>query len=101
MTKIKSSNLDNDVITGLTEDTSPAADDVIIVYDTSATALKKVKKSNFALAAPEITSISPTVVDPDGSTTTNITINGTGFVNPPVVKFIGAGYPFFAQASVG
>ena len=100
MTKIKSSNLDNDVITGLTEDTSPAADDVIIVYDTSATALKKVKKSNFALAAPEITSISPTVVDPDGSTTTNITINGTGFVNPPVVKFIGADATVYTSASV-
>ena len=86
MTKIKSSNLDNDVVTGLTEDTSPAADDVIIVYDTSATSLKKVKKSNFALSAPEITSISPTVVDPDGSTTQNITT--INFVNPPVVKFI-------------
>ena len=100
MTKIKSSNLDNDVITGLTEDTSPAADDVIIVYDTSATALKKVQKSNFALSAPEITSISPTVVDPDGSTTTNITINGVGFVNPPVVKFIGADATVYTSASV-
>ena len=87
MTKIKSSNLDNDVVTGLTEDTSPAADDVIIVYDTSANSLKKVQKSNFSLAAPEITSISPTVVDPDGSTTT--TLDHTGFVSD---KTKGDGY---------
>jgi hypothetical protein len=100
MTKIKSSNLDADVVTGLTEDTSPAADDVIITYDTSAGSLKKVQKSNFALSAPEISNISPTIVDPDGSTTTNITINGVGFVNPPVVKFVGSDATVFTSPSV-
>ena len=35
-------------VTGLTEDTSPAEDDLILVYDTSATGFKKVQKSNFA-----------------------------------------------------
>ena len=35
-------------ITGLTEDTSPAETDLIVVYDGSAGALKKVAKSNFA-----------------------------------------------------
>ena len=35
-------------ITGLTEDTSPAETDLIMVYDGSAGALKKVAKSNFA-----------------------------------------------------
>ena len=38
-------------ITDLTEDTSPAEDDMIVVYDTSATGLKKVAKSNFAASA--------------------------------------------------
>jgi hypothetical protein len=34
------------VITSRTEDTSPAADDSLLIYDLSATAMKKVKKSN-------------------------------------------------------
>ena len=38
-------------ITALTEDTSPAETDLIVVYDGSAGALKKVAKSNFAASA--------------------------------------------------
>ena len=37
-------------ITGLTEDSSPAEDDLLITYDTSAGSLKKVQKSNIAAA---------------------------------------------------
>ena len=38
-------------ITALTEDTSPAETDLIVVYDGSAGSLKKVQKSNFAASA--------------------------------------------------
>ena len=37
-------------ITGLTEDSSPAEDDFLITFDTSASSLKKVQKSNIAAA---------------------------------------------------
>ena len=37
-------------VTDLTEDTSPAEDDLLITYDTSAGSLKKVQKSNIAAA---------------------------------------------------
>ena len=48
-TKIKSSNIDADVLTGNTElSASAAADDVLLVYDTSATEFKKIQKSNIA-----------------------------------------------------
>ena len=44
-TKIRQSNLDNSVITGLTEVTTVADDtDVFLVYDTSAGVLKKIQK---------------------------------------------------------
>lgn len=45
---VDAGTLSTDAITGQTEDTTPADDDLILVYDTSATALKKVQKSNFA-----------------------------------------------------
>ena len=40
--------LTTSAVTGLTEDTSPAETDLILVYDGSAGAFKKVQKSNFA-----------------------------------------------------
>ena len=45
MAKIRQSNLDNTVITGLTEVTTVADDtDVFLVYDTSAGRLKKIQR---------------------------------------------------------
>ena len=41
---------DEAAITGLTEDTSPAEDDFLVTFDTSASALKKVAKSNISAA---------------------------------------------------
>lgn len=47
MAKIRQSNLDASVITGHTElATTAASDDVFLVYDTDAAALKKIQKSN-------------------------------------------------------
>lgn len=47
MAKIRQSNLDATVITGHTElATTAASNDVFLVYDTDAAALKKIQKSN-------------------------------------------------------
>jgi len=48
---VDAGTLSTDAITGQTEDTTPADDDLILTYDTSASALKKVQKSNFASPA--------------------------------------------------
>ena len=45
---ITSGKLSSNVISTLTEDTSPADDDLVLTFDTSASALKKVQKSNLA-----------------------------------------------------
>ena len=61
MAKIRQSNLDNSIITGLTEVTTVADDtDVFLVYDTSAGVLKKIQRSKVRLNSPTVTSISPT-----------------------------------------
>ena len=50
---VDAGTLSTDAITGQTEDTTPADDDLILTYDTSASALKKVQKSNLA-TAPDV-----------------------------------------------
>ena len=60
------------VITGQTAETSVADDDVILIFDTSASALRKMTKANFA---PAVTlSYSSSTATGDGSTT-GFTIN--------------------------
>ena len=86
---ITESNVGSDIINAQTELAETANDaDFILVYDTSAGALKKVLKSNFTLQVPTITSISPSTVASDGSTLHNITINGSGFSTSPTVTFV-------------
>jgi hypothetical protein len=82
-TKIKSSNLDADIVTGFTElNEQVASDDLVIIYDVSTGTLKKVTTLNSTLSAPTVTSISPTNVDSkDSATTTTFTVTGTGFVS--------------------
>ena len=78
---ITTAKLNNDVITGQTElaETANAAD-FILVYDTSAGALKKVLKSNFTLQVPTISSVSPTsLTSGDGTGNYTIVITGTGY----------------------
>ena len=78
---ITTAKLNNDIITGQTELAEAANDaDFILVYDTSASALKKVLKSNFTLQVPTISSVSPTSLT-SGDSTGNYTIviTGTGF----------------------
>jgi len=75
---ISEEHLDVTAITGNTELSATAADDdILLVYDTSAGALKKILKSNVSLAAPTFTSVSPTSLT-TGDLTGNYTIVVTG-----------------------
>jgi len=79
MAKIRQSNLDNSIVTGLGELTSVASGDQTIVYDASSGTLKKITQSNL-LNTPAISSVSPTsVTSGDGTGNYTFTITGTGF----------------------
>ena len=98
-TKIKSSNIDADVLTGNTElSASAAADDVLLVYDTSAGALKKIQASNVGLVSPRITSVSPTnLTSGDGTGNHTIVVTGTRFssdVSATLIKTGGSALAF-------
>ena len=73
-------------ITGQTAETSVADDDLILIYDTSADALRKMTKANFA---PAVTlSYSSGTATGDGSTT-GFTINSGRAVNDTLVMVNG------------
>src|SRR6056300_1362137 len=79
MAKIRQSNLDNSIVTGLGELTSVASGDQTIVYDASSGTLKKISQTNL-LNFPVVSSVSPTsVVSGDGTGNYTFTIAGTGF----------------------
>ena len=74
-------------ITGQTAETSVADDDLILIFDTSASALRKMTKANFA---PAVTlSYSSGTATGDGSTT-GFTINSGRSVNDVLVIVNGA-----------
>jgi len=78
---ISEEHLDTTVVTGLTELSEEANNsDTLIVYDTSAGALKKILRSNLVLQTPTVSSVSPTsVTSGDGTGNYTFTITGTGF----------------------
>src|SRR6056300_1977730 len=79
MAKIRQSNLDNSIVTGLGELTSVASGDQTIVYDASSGTLKKISQTNL-LNLPVVSSVSPTsVTSGDGTGNYTFTITGTGF----------------------
>src|SRR5210317_2138823 len=79
MAKIRQSNLDNSIVTGLGELTSVASGDQTIIYDASTGTLKKISQTNF-LNFPTVSSVSPTsVLSGDGTGNYTFTITGTGF----------------------
>src|SRR6056300_290353 len=81
MAKIRQSNLDNSVVTGLGELTTVATGDQTIVYDASTGTLKKISQTNF-LNFPTISSVSPTsVTSGDGTGNYTFTITGAGFTS--------------------
>jgi hypothetical protein len=81
MAKIRQSNLDNTVVTGLGELSSVASGDQTIIYDASTGTLKKISQTNF-LNFPAVSSVSPTsVTSGDGTGNYTFTITGTGFTS--------------------
>ena len=79
MAKIRQSNLDNSIVTGLGELTSVASGDQTIVYDASSGTLKKISQINL-LNSPTVSSVSPTsVTSGDGTGNYTFTITGSSF----------------------
>jgi hypothetical protein len=87
---ISEEHLDATVITGHTElSASAATDDVLLVYDTSAGVIKKIQASNVGVAAPVISSVSPTsALTGDGTGNHTFVITGTGFSVGSTAKLI-------------
>tara|TARA_A100001515_G_scaffold77454_1_gene61497 strand:- start:7530 stop:9266 length:1737 start_codon:yes stop_codon:yes gene_type:complete len=87
---ISEEHLDVTAITGHTELDAVADDtDVLLVFDTSASAIKKIKRSNISLQAPSVTSISPTnALTGDGTGNFTIVITGTKFDATATASFI-------------
>jgi hypothetical protein len=90
---IENEHINSNVITGQTELSAAAADDdVLLVYDTSAGAIKKIQSSNVGLQAPTISSISPTnLISGDGTGNYTITITGTGYIADVTAKLVKQG----------
>ena len=88
---VTSAKLSTDFITGQTELAEQAAnDDVLLIYDSSAGALKKVSKANTTvLESPTVSSVSPTNVNSDAGST-SFTITGTGFTAGTNARLIGS-----------
>ncbi|MDA9761347.1 hypothetical protein N9C63_00300 [bacterium] len=87
---ISEEHLDVTSITGHTELSETANDsDVLLIYDASAGALKKVLRSNLVLQAPTFSSISPTNVNTgDGTGNATFTITGTEFSTGTTAKLL-------------
>ena len=87
---ISEEHLDKTAVTGHTELAAEAdVDDILLVYDASADAIKKIKRSNVALQAPTFTSVSPTnALSGDGTGNHTFTVTGTKFDSNPTVTFI-------------
>ncbi len=78
---ISEEHIDVTAITGNSELSAQADDnDVLLVFDTSAGVIKKIQKSNVALAVPTFTSVSPTsLLTGDGTGNHTIVVTGTKF----------------------
>ena len=88
---VSEEHLDVTAITGNTELSAvAAADDVLLVFDTSSGTIKKIQASNIN-SAPTITSISPTsALTGDGTGNHTFTITGTNFNASAQAHFINA-----------
>ena len=78
---VSEEHIDVTAITGNTELSAVAADDdVLLVFDTSANAIKKIQRSNVALQAPTYSSVSPTnLLTGDGTGNFTIVVTGSRF----------------------
>ena len=87
---VSEEHLDNTAITGHAELAATAADDdVLLIFDTDAGAIKKIQRSNVSLAAPTFTSVSPTNINTgDGTGNATFTITGTNFTTGSTANLI-------------
>ena len=87
---ISEEHLDNTAITGHSElSAASASDDVLLVFDTSAGAIKKIQRSNIAPDAPTFTSVTPTNANSgDGTGNHTFVITGTKFDSGATAVFI-------------
>ena len=78
---ISEEHIDVTAVTGHSELSAAADDnDVLLVFDTSASAIKKIQRSNLVLQAPTFTSISPSnALTGDGTGNHTFTITGTKY----------------------
>src|SRR6056300_652087 len=93
MAKIRQSNLDEAIVTGLTELSESRADgDFVMVYDSSSGTLKKIQASNLGLVGPKISSVSPTnALSGDGTGNHTFTITGTNLTGASAVLITSSG----------
>ena len=96
-TSVESGMVNTNVITGQTEETSIADDDLVLIYDTSATAFRKIQKSNLVnlttAASVNITTVGDEFSNYDtisSNVTTTVPSNSNGFLMGPIT--VGSGY---------
>jgi len=97
---ITEANVHNDTIVQQTEVTNVASNDTVLVYDTSAGALRKITQTNL-LNFPVISSVSPTnLTSGDGTGNYTIVITGTGFIGATatLIGNDGTSYSFDSHA---
>ena len=90
MAKIRQSNIDEAIVTGLTELAEKRADgDFVLIYDGSTGSLKKIQASNLGIVTPTVSSVSPTnVVTGDGTGNATFTITGKNFAVGTTAKLV-------------
>ena len=78
---ISEEHIDVTAVTGHSELSAAADDnDVLLVFDTSANAIKKIQRSNVALQTPTFSSVSPSnLLTGDGTGNHTIVVTGTKF----------------------
>jgi hypothetical protein len=93
MAKIRQSNIDEAIVTGLTELAEKRADgDFVLIYDGSTGTLKKIQASNLGIVTPTISSVSPTnVTTGDGTGNATFTITGKNFAVGTTAKLVTSG----------
>ena len=99
---VSEEHLDVTAITGNTQlSANAAADDVLLIFDTSSSSIKKINAGNVGLQVPTITSISPTnLLTGDGSGNHTIVITGTGYISDATAKMTTQGGTDIAFDSV-
>jgi hypothetical protein len=78
---VETAMVNDNVVTGQSELTSVASDDVILVYDTDATTLKKITRSNFVSGLATSSALNNVVEDTTPQLGGNLDVNGQDIVS--------------------